>query len=233
MVQQGWHPDPFEVHRFRFFRDGKPTGLVMDNGAETYDEPPEAKTDVSIMAEAVVSTESNPSFTSPAGWYNDPLGEGLRYWDGATWSNIAVQSMVEVEALCHLSRLVNDGGDDPHDEPRQPEVQLPERAPTPLSPPSDWWQASDGKWYPPEQHPNYLATHGAATHLPTSGTPPVRQSASREGVKTAQPVPSDEWNRHDEPVPPPCPERPFYRDPWFWAAVAAVIVCPMRRRSHR
>ncbi len=46
-----------------------------------------------------------------------------------------------------------------------------------------WWQASDGKWYPPESHPGYRAppsvpypNHGqqipAPGHLPPTGSPP-------------------------------------------------------------
>lgn len=36
-----------------------------------------------------------------------------------------------------------------------------------------WWQASDGKWYPPEQQPNYEA----AAPSPTSSPSPTRSSA--------------------------------------------------------
>src|SRR5436309_3355421 len=39
-----------------------------------------------------------------------------------------------------------------------------------------WWQASDGKWYPPEQHPDFQA--GATQSMageppPTAAMPPV------------------------------------------------------------
>jgi Domain of unknown function (DUF4190) len=33
-----------------------------------------------------------------------------------------------------------------------------------------WWQASDGKWYPPEQHPDYVA-EGAPSEAPPSAIP--------------------------------------------------------------
>jgi hypothetical protein len=49
-----------------------------------------------------------------------------------------------------------------------------------------WWQASDGKWYPAEQHPNYQAP-AAGTSLPPTGAaapagsppPPTASGASR------------------------------------------------------
>jgi hypothetical protein len=38
---QGWQPDPFGSHEFRFFSDdGKPTLLVRDGDARAYDPPP-------------------------------------------------------------------------------------------------------------------------------------------------------------------------------------------------
>jgi hypothetical protein len=49
-----------------------------------------------------------------------------------------------------------------------------------------WWQASDGKWYPAEQHPNYQAP-AAGTPLPPTGaaapagspSPPTAAGANR------------------------------------------------------
>ena len=38
---QGWQPDPFGCHEFRFFSDdGKPTLLVRDGDTRAYDPPP-------------------------------------------------------------------------------------------------------------------------------------------------------------------------------------------------
>jgi hypothetical protein len=45
MDQDGWHPDPFEVHEERLFKNGEPTPLVKDSGVGSYDEPPERHTD--------------------------------------------------------------------------------------------------------------------------------------------------------------------------------------------
>ena len=38
---QGWFADPFGVHEHRYFSAGQPTKLVRDNGAESYDSPPD------------------------------------------------------------------------------------------------------------------------------------------------------------------------------------------------
>lgn len=40
MGAQGWHRDPFLLHEDRWFSDGRPTHLVRDQSAESYDEPP-------------------------------------------------------------------------------------------------------------------------------------------------------------------------------------------------
>ena len=40
MGAQGWHRDPFGLHDDRWLSRGRPTRLVRDQGAESYDEPP-------------------------------------------------------------------------------------------------------------------------------------------------------------------------------------------------
>jgi len=62
-VLQGWHPDLFGSHEFRWFSDGKPTSRVRDDGVEGFEEvveppplsgvqtelpPPEAGTAIAI-----------------------------------------------------------------------------------------------------------------------------------------------------------------------------------------
>jgi hypothetical protein len=48
-----------------------------------------------------------------------------------------------------------------------PPELLPSYVPPPPSPPSPgWWQASDGQWYPPEQHPNFRPPPPTATQTP-------------------------------------------------------------------
>jgi hypothetical protein len=40
MKAQGWYHDPYLIHADRYFSDGRPTKLVRDSGAESYDPPP-------------------------------------------------------------------------------------------------------------------------------------------------------------------------------------------------
>jgi len=81
-----------------------------------------------------------------------------------------------------------------------------------------WWQASDGNWYPPELHPDYVpplaqptaAATGrgpAAAAAPTnsSGAPPARRS--RNGVASHR-----------------APKAPAYKRWWFWTVAALVVV---------
>jgi hypothetical protein len=37
---QGWYRDPYGLHEDRYLSDGRPTKLVRDGGAESYDPPP-------------------------------------------------------------------------------------------------------------------------------------------------------------------------------------------------
>ena len=71
MDEEGWLPDPFGVHEYRYFAGGRATNLVGQAGRAFFDEPrPQA------IAIAV-----------PAGWYDDPAGDGQRFWDGAVWTD--------------------------------------------------------------------------------------------------------------------------------------------------
>ena len=46
-----------------------------------------------------------------------------------------------------------------------------------------WWQASDGKWYPPESHPDYLAS--------PPGPVPAANPPGRPSELTLRPSPLD------------------------------------------
>lgn len=49
MSAEGWYRDPFGVHEDRWISQGKPTKLVRDGGAETYDEPPSDEVTVPLV----------------------------------------------------------------------------------------------------------------------------------------------------------------------------------------
>ena len=40
---EGWFTDPYELHEARWLSNGKPTKLVRDGEATSYDEPPEGE----------------------------------------------------------------------------------------------------------------------------------------------------------------------------------------------
>jgi hypothetical protein len=43
MRVQGWYRDPYGRHGERWVSGGRPTALVRDDGAESYDRPPDAE----------------------------------------------------------------------------------------------------------------------------------------------------------------------------------------------
>jgi len=75
---EGWHPDPFGIHEERLFKGGIPTPLVKDNGVGSYHEPTPERT--------AVSNTTTSADAPPPAWYDNPLNEGLRYWDGTAWT---------------------------------------------------------------------------------------------------------------------------------------------------
>jgi len=178
-----------------------------------------------------------PADSSPADSDHDPLGEAVDGFDGTSSEHVqsvdvAVPSRPEFtdigDAISELSKLIKDRGDEPNDGPRQPEAQPHEVAPAPPPPFPGWWEASDGRWYPPEQHPNLVSP-------PLSVLPPTRPRAEHEPrspteAKTAEHALS-KWDHDASQVQPRCAERPFYMDPWFWVAASAGLLYLRRRRS--
>src|SRR5262250_1303448 len=75
---QGWHADPFLLHEARYFSAGRPTKLVRDGRAESFDEPPsgtwapEAPTAVALAPAPALPGEPPPGTAEPA-----PYGPGL------------------------------------------------------------------------------------------------------------------------------------------------------------
>jgi hypothetical protein len=71
---QGWSADPFGVHQARYFSAGRPTKLVRDGDAESYDEPPSGP----YPPRAAVIGAAAPA--APGGF----AGEGREPYDGGT-----------------------------------------------------------------------------------------------------------------------------------------------------
>ena len=70
-----------------------------------------------------------------------------------------------------------------------------------------WWQATDGKWYPPESHPDYRPS---APSQSASVLPPAAQS----------------YAQHTNPVVvvPTQPKKPLWKRWWFIALAVAIAL---------
>src|SRR4051794_22851231 len=96
-----------------------------------------------------------------------------------------------------------------------------------------WWQASDGKWYPPDQHPEY--TGGAPTEaVDTSQPPPTTSMPPTSALPPVAPIPSP----GEPPIggpPPGAPGAGSSNARWFIiggvAAVAIAIAAFLLLRS--
>jgi polyhydroxybutyrate depolymerase len=55
-----------------------------------------------------------------------------------------------------------------------------------------WWQASDGRWYAPELHPDAARFSSAGTDLPNAGAP-ARPTTSPPGALVSDSAPASEW----------------------------------------
>ena len=76
-----------------------------------------------------------------------------------------------------------------------------------------WWQASDGKWYAPEQHPNYQPPPPppAAPATPQTGPPPGYWQA-----------PDGQWYP-PQPGAHSVPKKKLYTRVWFWLLVVFAL----------
>jgi hypothetical protein len=87
-----------------------------------------------------------------------------------------------------------------------------------------WWQASDGKWYAPEQHPDY--------HPPTQPLPPTEPQAPVESQPSQQPPGGPPTDEQPPIAPPPGPPvapplaPPAVQGPAFEAPAAGAINAP-------
>lgn len=55
-------------------------------GAKAQHEPPQGRSQPKTAPQAVVTAASTSAINPPADWYDNPLGDGLRYWDGVAWT---------------------------------------------------------------------------------------------------------------------------------------------------
>jgi hypothetical protein len=98
-----------------------------------------------------------------------------------------------------------------------------------------WWVASDGKWYPPETHPNYVApSPTSAAEAPTAAVPSVDQDATA-AIPSVPPADIGEPTaaymayaaagpRPDEPDQVVKLPTPMYKKWWFWVTAAVVLL---------
>jgi hypothetical protein len=85
-----------------------------------------------------------------------------------------------------------------------------------------WWQASDGKWYRPDQHPNYQPP------APTTTAPPPSGAAAPLGPGWWQ-ASDGRWYPPQPgylPAPgyPGGPKKPVYKRVWFWLLISFAVV---------
>ena len=82
-----------------------------------------------------------------------------------------------------------------------------------------WWMASDGKWYPPEQHPDYVAPAPPPPAAPPPASPPPA-GPPPAGPPPGGAEPPPTW------APPPAPTSPVpaYGPPMAGAAPPGMYV---------
>ena len=80
-----------------------------------------------------------------------------------------------------------------------------------------WWMASDGKWYPPEQHPNYVAPPPPPAPPPAPPAAPPPGPPSAAGPPPGSAVPPAPWAQ------PPVPGSPV---PTYGVPMAAGAAPP-------
>ncbi|MGH3971285.1 MAG: hypothetical protein ACRDTV_25090, partial [Mycobacterium sp.] len=80
-----------------------------------------------------------------------------------------------------------------------------------------WWQASDLKWYPPEQHPNYVAP-------PPAPEPVWQQPAGGDIAANQQLAPPSTTATPPPYAAPPSPRQPLWRPRVVIPSLVAVLV---------
>jgi cytoskeletal protein RodZ len=79
-----------------------------------------------------------------------------------------------------------------------------------------WWQASDQKWYPPEQHPNYQAPAPAAPPPPGPGPAPEQAAPYGRPLSTKEQARLEKANRKAL--------RPWYKKKRWWALFVILLI---------
>jgi hypothetical protein len=85
----------------------------------------------------------------------------------------------------------------------------------------DWWQAADGKWYPPEQHPNFDPGATQAMQQQPAGPPPT------QAMPPAAPMPppgGPVGPPPGGPIGPPPGARPNNNAKWIALGVVAALI---------
>ena len=82
---------------------------------------------------------------------------------------------------------------------------------------SGWWQASDGKWYPPESHPSYQSMPSPPPPPPPPGSGPVLTQQAPAMV-----APSYVQYSAPAPTSPARPKKPWWRR--WWAIGIGVLI---------
>jgi hypothetical protein len=65
---QGWQADPFRLHEARYFSAGRPTKLVRDGMAESFDEPPAGAWEPAAMTTVAPALDSAAPAQPGPGW---------------------------------------------------------------------------------------------------------------------------------------------------------------------
>jgi len=90
---------------------------------------------------------------------------------------------------------------------------------------SGWWQASDGKWYRPEQHPDYQPPSPGSA-WPLQGPPSLSQ-ASGAGAQTPQSEATEPTQTFgSQPQPAKEQSQDWYRRTWV-IVVALIVFFPV------
>lgn len=73
MREEGWYRDPYGLHTDRWVSDGRPTKLVRDDGAESYDDPPPGQPPMPLVPVPAVGGDSRDTKRADAASRGDQV----------------------------------------------------------------------------------------------------------------------------------------------------------------